>query len=143
MLPARTLLFLGDMTSKILAFLLLSANFARADDRPADNLEAAIASERAASVRQRYNAQETVIAERDIVTAQITRDMAARQWQLAVSENRSDDADRWAKRHAAALRDEQEAQVRAQRYARERDRARADFRASATRVRRLETRTSG
>src|SRR6185503_20331138 len=97
------------MTSKILFALLLSANLASADDRPAasvDSVDAAVAAEHEASTREHYNAQLTTIAERDIVTAQIVRDMAVKQWNEALREHRSEDADRWAQRHASALRDE-------------------------------------
>jgi hypothetical protein len=130
------------MTSKILIAVLLSANLASADDRPADNIDTAVAAEHEASTREHYNAQLTTIAERDIVTAQIIRDMAVKEWNAAVREQRSDDADRWAKRHAAALRDEQLARERAAYYARERDKARDDFDASAEKVRKLSARAS-
>ena len=130
------------MTSKILIAVLLSANLASADDRPADNIDTAVAAEHEASTRERYNAQLTTIAERDIVTAQIIRDMSVKQWNAALSEHRSDDADRWALRHAAALRDEHDARERAAHYAAERDKARADFDASADKVRKLSARAS-
>jgi hypothetical protein len=131
------------MTSKILTVLLLSANLAGADDRPpADDVDAAIASEHEASTREYYNAQLTTIAERDIVTAQIVRDMAVKQWNAAVREHRSDDADRWAGRHAEAMRDEHDARERAALYARKRDQAREDFDASAAKVRKLSARAS-
>jgi hypothetical protein len=131
------------MTSKILTVLLLSANLAGADDRPpAGDIDAAIASEHEASTREHYNAQLTTIAERDIVTAQITRDTAIKQWNAAIREHRSEDADQWAKRHAEALRDEHDARERAELYARKRDQARDDFDASAEKVRRLSARAS-
>jgi hypothetical protein len=131
------------MTSKIFTVLLLSANLASADDRPpADDVDAAIASEHEASTREHYNAQLTTIAERDIVTAQIIRDMAIKQWNVAVREHRSDDADQWTRRHAAALRDEHDARERAALYAGKRDQAREDFEASAAKVRRLSARAS-
>jgi hypothetical protein len=139
---------LSDMTSKILVLLLLSASLARAEDRGPppgdrpDDLTMAVARERDAATRERYNAQLTTIAERDIVTAQITRDMALRQWDAAARAHRTDDVERWSKRHASALRDERAAQDRAFRHARERDEARADFDASAERVRRLERQAS-
>jgi hypothetical protein len=126
------------MTSKIILALLLSANLAGADDRPpADGVEAAVAAEHEASTREHYNAQLTTIAERDIVTAQIVRDMAIKQWNIAVREQRSDEADQWAKRHLEAVRDENEARERARLYAERRDQARADFEASAEKVRKL------
>jgi hypothetical protein len=131
------------MTSKILTVLLLSANLAGADDRPpGGDIDAAIASEHESSAREQYNAQLTTIAERDIVTAQIIRDMAVKQWNEAIREHRSEDADQWARRHAAALRDEHDARERAALYARKRDQAREDFDASADKVRRLSARTS-
>ena len=133
------------MTSKILFALLLSANLASADDRPAasvDSVDAAVAAEHEASTREHYNAQLTTIAERDIVTAQIVRDMAVKQWNEALREHRSEDADRWAQRHASALRDEREARDRATHYAAERDKARAEFDASAEKVRKLSARAS-
>jgi hypothetical protein len=131
------------MTSKIVLALLLSANLAGADDRPpAGTVEAAVAAEHEASTREHYNAQLTTIAERDIVTAQITRDMASKQWNIAVREQRSEGADEWAKRHAAAVRDEHEARERAALYAQRRDQARADFEASAEKVRKLSARAS-
>jgi hypothetical protein len=136
------------MTSKILFALLLSANLASADagadDRPAaaDTVDAAVAAEHEASTREHYNAQLTTIAERDIVTAQIVRDMSVKEWNAALREHRSDDADRWAQRHAAALRDEHDARERAAHYAAERDKARADFDASADKVRKLSARAS-
>jgi hypothetical protein len=131
------------MTSKILTVLLLSANLASADDRPpADAVDVAIESEHEASTREHYNAQLTTIAERDIVTAQIIRDMAVKEWNAAVREHRSDDADQWARRHAAALRDEHDARERAALYAAKRDQAREDFEASAAKVRRLSVRAS-
>lgn len=131
------------MTSKILTVLLLSANLAGADDRPpTSDVDAAIASEHEASTREHYNAQLTTIAERDIVTAQIIRDMAIKQWNEAIREHRSEDADQWATRHAAALRDEHDARERAALYARKRDQAREDFDASAEKVRRLSARAS-
>jgi hypothetical protein len=131
------------MTSKIITVLLLSANLAGADDRPqADDVDAAIASEHEASTREHYNAQLTTIAERDIVTAQIIRDMAIKQWNVAVREQRSEAADQWAQRHASALRDEHDARERAALYARKRDQARLDFEASAAKVRRLSARAS-
>jgi hypothetical protein len=138
------------MRSQILAFLtlsLLSANLASAEDprstTQAATQEAAIASEHEASARQRYHAQLTTIAERDIATALIIRDMAQSQWDVAVRANDPDDAGRWAKRHADALRDERDARARAAYHARERDEARADFAASAARVRKLGARASG
>jgi hypothetical protein len=140
------------MTSKILALLLLSASLAHAEDRPpvtsstvtssVDELQIARSRERDAATRQRINAQLTTIAERDIVTAQIIRDLAERQRDAALRAHRSDDAGRWTQRHQGALRDEREAQDRAARYARERDQARAEFDASAQRVRRLERHAS-
>src|SRR4051812_44904367 len=135
------------MTSKILTVLLLSANLAAADDRHAagasDDVEAAVAAEHESSTRENYNAQLTTIAERDIVTAQIIRDMAVKEWNAAVREHRSGDADQWAQRHAQALRDEHEARERTTLYARRRDQARVDFEASAEKVRQLSPRTSG
>jgi hypothetical protein len=133
------------LTSKILFAVLVSANLASADDRPApaaDPVDAAVAAEHAASTRQRYHAQLATIAERDIVTAQIIRDMAAKQWNEAVREHRTGDADRWAVRHAEALRDERDARARAEHYAAERDKARAEFEASADKVRKLSARAS-
>jgi hypothetical protein len=129
------------MTFKVLALLLLSGSLATADDRirpVADDLETAIANERDAATREWYSAQLTTIAERDIVTAQIVRDMAQSQWDAAVRTHRADDAGRWANRHFIALRDERDAQARAARYARERDQARADFQVSGAEVRRLD-----
>jgi len=132
------------MTSKILFAVLLSANLASADDRPvaAGTVDAAVAAEHEASTRQHYHAQLATIAERDIVTAEIIRDMAAKQRDEAVREHRTGDADRWAARHAEALRDERDARGRAAHHAAERDKARADFEASADKVREL-SRTSG
>lgn len=133
------------MRSKIFALVLLSANLASADDRSppaADGIEAAVASEHEASTREHYHAQLTTIAERDIVTAQITRDMALHQWDAAVRDRRAEDAGRWAQRHAAALRDEQDAQARAAYHATQRDQARAAFEVAAASVRRLERRAS-
>jgi hypothetical protein len=133
------------MTSKILAALLLSGTLASADNPAAparDSIDAAHASEHDAAARERYHAQLTTIAERDIVTAQITLDMALRQWELAIQAHREDDARGWAMRCAGALRDERDAQARARHYARERDRARSDFEASADQIRRLERRAS-
>src|SRR5215510_7290637 len=137
--------FSGRMTSKILFAVLLSANLAspaRADDRPADNIDAAVAAEHEASTREHYNAQLTTIAERDIVTAQIIRDMAIKQWNAAVRDSRTGDVDQWAKRHLQAVRDENEARERATLYAQRRDQARADFEASAEKVRKLSARAS-
>jgi hypothetical protein len=132
------------MTSKILFALLLSANLAIADDRPAaaDPVDAAVAAEREASTRVHYNAQLATIAERDIVTAQIILDMSSKQWNEAQREQRVGDAERWARRHAEALRDERDARDRAAHYAAERDKARADFEASATKLRKLSARAS-
>lgn len=149
------------MIYKILAFLVLSANLAVADDspqapvsapttsptsppasEPASSIDVAIANERDAATRERYHAQLTTIAERDIVTAQITGEMALRQWDLAVQAGRDADVRRWSRRHEMALRDEREARARAASSARERDRARADFRAAAAEVRRLDRRAS-
>lgn len=133
------------MTSRILALLVLSANLAAADVRPrprSDSLEAALASEHDAATRERYHAQLTTIAERDIVTAQITRDTALRQWDRSVRAHQDEEARRWAKRHSLALREESNAQERAAYYARERDQARADFEVAAAKVRRLERRAS-
>lgn len=131
------------MTSKILTVLLLSANLAAADGNADDrapaggDVDAAVASEREASTRERYNAQLTTIAERDIVTAEITRDTAVKAWNTAVHDNRPADVEHWSQRHAEALRDERDARQRAEFFARERDKARADFEASAEKVRRL------
>ena len=133
------------MTSKILFAVLLSANLASADDRAvpsADPVDAAVAAEHEASTRQHYHAQLATIAERDIVTAQIIRDMSAKQWNEALRDQRGDDAERWARRHAEALRDERDARARAEHYAAERDKARADFEASAAKVRKLSARAS-
>ena len=130
------------MTSKILALILFSASIASADAPPADDLDAVVAAEHEASTREHYNAQLATIAERDIATAQIIRDMAVQQYGVAVRDHRTGDADRWAKRHADALRDERDAQARAALYARERDQARADFEALADQVRRLSARAS-
>lgn len=133
------------MTSKILAFLLLSASMANADDRrssSADDLDAATSSEREAATREHYHAQLTTIAERDIVTAQIVRDMALKQWEAAVHARDNGEAGQWATRLAMALRDERDAQTRAADQARERDQARADFEVSAAQVRRLSARAS-
>jgi len=132
------------MTSKIVLALLVSANLAGADDRPpADGVDAAVVAEHEASTREHYNAQLTTIAERDIVTAQIVRDMAIKEWNVAVREQRSDDIDQWAKRHVQAVRDENEARERARLYAERRDQARADFEASADKVRKLSARAPG
>jgi hypothetical protein len=131
------------MTSKILLALLLSANLAGADDRPpAGDVDAAVAAEHEASTRESYNAQLTTIAERDIVTAQIIRDMSIKQWNIAIREGRSGDIDQWAKRHLEAARDEKDARERAALYAQRRDQARADFEASAEKVRKLSARAS-
>src|SRR6185295_9111460 len=134
------------MTSKILALLLLSANLASADDRPPaetpDAIDAVRATEHDASARERYHAQLTTIAERDIVTAQITRDSALHQWDAAVRDRRAGEAGRWAKRYAEALREEQDAQARATQHARLRDQARADFDIAAAKVRKLERRAA-
>jgi hypothetical protein len=157
--------FSGVMTSKILAFLVLSANLAVADESPQaperapesapasaidsaptsapeTSIDVAIANEREAGTRERYYAQLTTIAERDIVTAQITGEMALRQWDRAVQAGRDGDVRRWSKRHEMALRDEREARARAASSARERDQARADFRVAAAEVRRLDRRAS-
>jgi hypothetical protein len=130
--------------SKIFAVLVLSANLASADapSQPATAMDKAIANERDAGTRERYYAQLTTIAERDIVTAQITRDMALRMWDRATQAQRDDDVRRWSLRHEAALRDEREARTRAQSSARDRDQARADFRVAAAEVRRLDRRAS-
>jgi|ERR1043165_2970791 hypothetical protein len=131
------------MTSKILLPLLLSANLAGADDQlPPGDADAAVAAEHEASTREQYNAQLTTIAERDILTAQIIRDMSIRQWNVAVRDNRPGDVDHWAKRHLEAARDEKEARERAALYAQRRDQARADFEASAEKVRKLSARAS-
>lgn len=131
------------MTSKILLALMLSANLAGADDRPpASDVDSAVAAEHEASSRQQYNAQLTTIAERDILTAQIIRDMSIRQWNVAVRAGRADDVDHWAKRHLEAARDEKQARERAMLYAQRRDQARADFEASAEKVRKLSARAS-
>jgi hypothetical protein len=131
------------MTPKIVLALLLSANLAAADDQPpAGDVDAAVAAEHEASTREHYNAQLTTIAERDIVTAQIIRDMAIKQWNAAVRESRTGDVDPWAKRHLEAVRDENEARERARLYAERRDQARADFEASAEKVRKLSARAS-
>jgi hypothetical protein len=129
------------MSYKIFAVILLSANLASAAP-VADELDTAIAEEHAASTREQINAQLTIIAERDIVTAQIIRDMARTQWDAAVREHRPDAAGTWAKRHSLAMRDEREAQERASFYAIERDQARREFEASAAKVRRLDIRAS-
>jgi len=125
------------MHTKILAAILFLPATAFADPAIHDGLDGAIASEHESSNRVRYYAQETTIAERDIVTANIKRDVARRRWDAAVRDDHPRAAGTWAVRYHDAKREEATAQERAGELSYARDVARADFRASAEQTRRL------
>jgi len=125
------------MHTKILAAILFLPATAFADPPIRDGVDGAIASEHESSNRVRYYAQETTIAERDIVTATIKRDVARNRWNAAVRDDHPAAAGKWAIRYHDAIRDEAKAQERATQFSHARDVARADFRASAEQNRRL------
>ena len=125
------------MHTKILAAILFLPVSVFADPPSHDDLDGAIASEHESSNRVRYYAQETTIAERDIVTATIKRDIARNRWNAAVRDDHAATAGKWALRYHDAKREEANAQERAARFRYDRDVARADFRASAEQTRRL------
>ena len=131
------------MKTKILALVMATAT-SHAWAEPDSGLEhqraLAIQHEHDAGVRVDYYAKQTIIAETDLATAQITIDMAVKQWQVAHDASDTKAAAYWAKRHRAALADRRDARERAARFRRERDRAREDFEASAADVRSLRDR---
>jgi hypothetical protein len=131
------------MMTKILA-LLVATSTTHAWAEPDSGLErqraAAVKHEHDAGVRVDYYAKETLIADTDLKTAQITIDMALTQRDLARRANDAKTADYWTKRYRAALADQRDAQERAARFRAERDRARKDFEASAADLRRLRDR---
>jgi len=131
------------MMTKILAVLVATAtSHAWAD--PAATLERqralAVLHERDAGVRVDYYAKQTIIAERERATAEITIDMALTQLQEALRANDAKAARYWADRHSVAAAEAFEAKARAARFRAQRDRAREAFEASAADVRRLRDR---
>ena len=94
---------------KILAALLI---FTATTWAGGSELDAAVQREREASTRVWYYETQTTIAERDVETAQITLQLATMERVKAVNENRTADANKWAKRHAEASRDERAAQAK-------------------------------
>jgi len=131
------------MKTKILA-LLVAAMTSHAWAEPDAALERqralAVQHEHDAATRVDYYAKQTIIAETDLATAQIVIDMAVTQRQEAQRANDAKAAGYWTQRHRAALADQRDAQARIARFRAERDRARADFEASAADVRRLRVR---
>ena len=124
------------MHSKILIPIMLLAVSAWADDR--DALDGARQREHDASVRVWYHDAEATIAERDLATARIIVDTASTQWNRAVREHRSNDASKWAERHAEALREQRDAESRIAHFRYEREVARNDLQTSSDEVQRLE-----
>ena len=122
------------MHTKILAAILFMPAITFAD--PA-SLDGAIASNHESSNRVHYYAQATTIAERDIVSATITRAIARKRWDDAIRADHPADAGKWAMRYHDARLDEARARDRAAQFSDARDAARADFRASAEQTRRL------
>lgn len=122
------------LASLVAAPLTASADpAALADDEVARC--SALLAERADGTRVAHYAQLTTIAERDVATAQLTIDLAKRQWDIAVRDGDTDAASYWAGRQRTALADQREASQRVSRFRAERDRARSDFEASATQLR--------
>jgi hypothetical protein len=97
----------------------------------------AVRTERDAGSRVAYYAALTTIAERDSATAQITIDMAEKQQDIAIQKHDDDTALYWAGRRQAAVAEQRDARERASRFQAERDRARGDFRAAATELRKV------
>jgi len=131
------------MKTKILALLMATATshaWAEPDSSVERQRALAILQEHDAGTRVDYYAKQTIIAETDLATAQITIDMSLTQWEVARRANDAKAAAYWEKRNRAALADQRAAQQRATRFRAERDRARADFEASAADVRRLRDR---
>ena len=110
-----------------------------ADPPPAIEPSSAVQSERSAGTRVAYYAQLTTIAERDMVTAQITLQMAQKQREIAIRKGDDEAANYWETRRRAALTDQADARQRADRFRTERDRARGDFGESAAELRKPRT----
>ena len=119
--PVRVLLSPTCMKATILAALLLSSAAAFAG--PHEELTAAREREHAAEVRVSYFEMQVTIAERDAQTARIIQDTASKQ--------------KNARRQADAVKQEHDAQARADVARLERARARDDLQASSDQVRRL------
>jgi hypothetical protein len=124
----------------VLASLVFAPMIASADpptgDLPTDAARSSAEhAERSAGARVQYYAQLTTIAERDVVTAQITIDLAQKQRELAIRKGDDDAATYWEKRRQDATSDQRNARQRADRARSERDRARGDFGESAAEMR--------
>ena len=87
--------------------------------------------------RVRYHAQETIIAERDLVVARFYVEQARMMWDNAVARHDMRAAEKWAARFETAKVDERDTRARLDRVRAARDQARADFRDSAHDVRQL------
>jgi len=120
---------------KVLTALLIFTTATFADG---DAHNAAVQRARDATTRVWYHEMQTTIADRDIATARIISETATTARREALSEHRSADADRWAKRLAEAQRDEREAQGRADTNRRELSRAQSDLQAATEDVRKTE-----
>jgi hypothetical protein len=98
---------------------------------PNSDLSEAIARTHDDGIRVAYHAAETVIAERDLASAQLEMQTTHDRWDAAVRADHSDDAAKWAEAHMRAQDVAKEASNRAIAERAERDLARADFRRDA------------
>jgi hypothetical protein len=113
---------------------------AKLDSPQALQLRAAERQERSDSDKERYEANETTIAERDLESAKLRLSVTMDAWQRAIRENHPAEAGSWAKDHYDAMAAERDAEGRYLSHKAGRDLARADFRRDADLVHMLETR---
>ena len=122
--------------SLMLCSLVLGSGVAMASPSSSDDVTAAIVRTRDDGVRVAYHAAETVIAERDLQTAQIEMNTSRERWDAAIRADNSDEAARWAEAHLRAQEATKEAYNRVVGERAERDIARADFRRDAAEAKR-------
>jgi len=120
--------------SLMLCSLVVGSGVAMAS--PHDDLTAAVARTHDDGARVAYHAAETVIAERDLETAQIEMTTSRARWDAAIRADNSDEAAHWAEAHMHAQDAAKDAYNRVVAERAERDIARADFRRDAAEAQR-------
>jgi hypothetical protein len=136
----RTLLTLVTLV----AATLPSHSAAHADtshDSPAElQLRAAERQERADSLIERSEADQTTIAERDLDSARLRITVTNDAWQRALRENHPAEAGTWAREHYDAMVAERDAEGRYENHRAGRELARKDFQRDAHLVQMLQQR---
>jgi hypothetical protein len=125
------------MKTKILAAILLLPAIAFADPASDNGLDGAIAREHESSNRVFYYAHKATIAERDLATSTLRRQVARSAWDDAIRADHPSAAGAWAVRYHEAKREQADARERVALFSKERDEARANFRVAAQDVREL------